>query len=333
MKLGLAYKNFAAYQGISHIGLGVSAQKTAEYLNKRGYDAVVIPAKHNVDVVDAIRKYDFTHMVIMAPWLSGLDVDSMVRHFKKVKFAIISHSNIGFLQADPGALKLFRQYDLIAEEVDNLIVGGNSVTFSEWFASAYQTDTILLPNLYEVDHVEGHPWSGTSLRIGAFGAIRPQKNVVTAAASAMLLARYFRIPIEFNVSTGREDGGGSVVLNAVRQMMFNVPGVELVERHWSDRRDFRRIIHEMDILFQVSYTESFNMVTADGIEEGVPSVTSDAITWVPEHWKAQSDNVFNIAAKAKRLLENRDKEIIHGRAALNRHNDWAFKFWQEFLGE
>jgi hypothetical protein len=32
----------------------------------------------------------------------------------------------------------------------------------------------------------------------------------------------------------------------------------------------------MHLLIQVSYTESFNMVTADGVLEGVPSVTSDA---------------------------------------------------------
>ncbi len=331
-RVGLFYKNFAAHAGISHIGLGVAAQKNAEYLNDRGYDAVVVPAKNNVDVVEAIRKYGFTHVVISAPWLSALDVDTMVRHFKSVQFAIISHSNIGFLQADPGALKLLRQYVLISNDVDNLSVGGNSEIFADWFSKVYDTEKLLLPNLYEVRMSE-KPRCDCSdvLKIGTFGAIRPQKNVMTSAAAAMLLGKMTGRFVEFNVSTGREDGGGNVILNAIRQMMIQVPNVELVERHWSDWREFKRVVRDMDILFQMSYTESFNMVTADGIAEGVPSVTSDAIVWVPNEWRAQSDNVFDIAKVAYRLLEHREKEVKRGQMALQEHNEKGLKYWQEFL--
>ncbi len=331
MKIGLFYKNFAAHAGISHIGLGVAALKNAEYLNARGYDAIVIAAKHNVDVVDAIRKHDLTHVVISAPWLSALDVDTMVRHFSNVKFGIIAHSNIGFLQADPGALSLLRKYVLIANEVPNLFVGGNSFIFADWFSEVYDSDFLLLPNLYEVYEHEHEPVHRDVIRIGTFGAIRPQKNVMTAAAAAMLLSSQMCRPVEFNVSTGREDGGGGVILNAIRQMMIHVPGVELVERHWSNWLEFKRTIRSMDILFQMSYTESFNMVTADGVSEGIPSVTSDAIVWVPDSWKAHADNVFSVADVAAHLLDNRDHEVSKGRKALREHNDKGFTFWKEFL--
>jgi glycosyltransferase involved in cell wall biosynthesis len=331
-RVGLFYKNFAAHAGISHIGLGVAAQKNAEYLNARGYDVTVVPAKNNIDVVEAIREHGFTHVVISAPWLSALDVDTMVRHFKDVQFAITSHSNIGFLQADPGALKLLRQYALISKEVDNLKIGGNSVIFADWFSDIYDVEKLLLPNLYEVYKLE-EPRCGCSkvLRVGTFGAIRPQKNVVTAAAAAMLLGRMTGRQVEFNVSTGREDGGGNVILNAIRQMMIQVPNVELVERHWSNWHEFKRVVRDMDILFQMSYTESFNMVTADGISEGVPSVTSDAIVWVPDEWKAQGDNVFSVAETAHRILKHRDGEVERGMKALKEHNERGLKYWEEFL--
>jgi glycosyltransferase involved in cell wall biosynthesis len=42
----------------------------------------------------------------------------------------------------------------------------------------------------------------------------------------------------------------------------------------------------MNVLINCSYTESFNMVTADGIAEGIPSVVSDAICWAPAYWRA-----------------------------------------------
>ncbi len=331
MKIGLFYKNFAAHAGISHIGLGVSALKNAEYLNARGYDAIVIAAKHNVDVVDAIRKYELTHVVISAPWLSSLDIDTMVRHFTNVKFGIVAHSNIGFLQADPGALQLLRKYVLISREVPNLYVGGNSLIFAKWFSEVYESKFLLLPNLYEVYGRECQEFSRDLIRIGTFGAIRPQKNVMTSAAAAMLLSKHTGRPVEFNVSTGREDGGGGVILNAIRQMMIHVPGVELVERHWSNWIEFKRTVRDMDILFQMSYTESFNMVTADGISEGVPSVTSDAIVWVPESWKAKADDVYSVAAIAEHLLHHREHETREGREALRKHSEVGFAFWQEFL--
>ena len=331
MKLGLFYKNFAAHAGISHIGLGVAAQKNAEYLNKNGYDTVVVPARNNVDIVEAIRKHEFTHVVISAPWLTSLDLYSMVKHFKQVKFGVVSHSNIGFLQADPGALKLLRQYVQISNEVPNLSIGGNSYIFADWFSEVYGGKKLVLPNLYLVHTTNKPHVPDEVIRIGSFGAIRPQKNVMTAAAAAVLLSRVFGKIVEFHVSTGREDGGGSVILNAIRQMMIQVPGVELVERNWSNWVEFKRIIRSMDVLFQVSYTESFNMVTADGVNEGVPTVTSDAITWVPEDWKAHADNVYDVMGVASSLLENRAIEADKGVVALTKHNVEGYGFWKEFL--
>jgi hypothetical protein len=333
MKIGLFYKNFAAHAGISHIGLGVAALKNAEYLILYGgYDAVVVAAKNNIDIVEAIRKYGFTHVIISAPWLSALDVDTMVRHFKDVKFAIISHSNIGFLQADGGALQLLRKYALISKEVPNLFIGGNSLIFARWFSDVYDTPALALPNLYEVgEPVPGKPMESI-IKIGSFGAIRPQKNVMTSAASAMLVARFLGKPVQFHVSTGREDGGGGTILNAIRQMMGQVPGIELIERNWSNWMEFKQSIREMDLLFQMSYTESFNMVTADGISQGVPSVTSNAITWVPGDWVAKADDVFSVMRVAERLLHHRNKAVSEGRDSLTKRNIDSFVLWQQFLG-
>jgi glycosyltransferase involved in cell wall biosynthesis len=331
MKIGLFYKNFAAHAGISHIGLGVSALKNAEYLRHHGYDAHVFAAKHIVDIVDAIRKHELTHVVIAAPWLSALDVDTMVRHFRHVQFGIVSHSNIGFLQADPGALKLLRQYALIAEEVCNLKIGGNSFVFAHWFQEVYGGQLLVLPNLYQLEESKERHQCDDVIRIGSFGAIRPQKNVMTSAAAAVLLARRTGRQVEFHVSTGREDGGGNMILNAIRQMLTQVQGIELVERHWSDWREFKRIVRSMDILFQMSYTESFNMVTADGVNEGVPTVTSDAIVWVPDEWKAKADDVYSVLSVAERLLAHREEEVEKGRKALRHHNQIGFQFWKEFL--
>ena len=78
---------------------------------------------------------------------------------------------------------------------------------------------------------------------------------------------------------GAASPGG--VTDAVRQMLNNLPHVKLVENGWQPWPQFRNTVRHMHLLLQPSYTESFNVVTADGIAEGVPSVVSDAIEWAP----------------------------------------------------
>jgi hypothetical protein len=71
----------------------------------------------------------------------------------------------------------------------------------------------------------------------------------------------------------------------------------------------------MNLLLQPSYTESFNMVTADGVAEGVPSVVSSAIDWAPADWKADVDDTLDIARVGRRLLYD-PLAVRDGRHAL-----------------
>jgi hypothetical protein len=86
----------------------------------------------------------------------------------------------------------------------------------------------------------------------------------------------------------------------------------------------------MHLLLQPSYTESFNMVTADGVAEGVPSVVSHAIDWVPDHWKASMDDVLDIARVGRYLLTD-PYAPQEGLDALKSHNTEGLKAWQAFL--
>ena len=86
----------------------------------------------------------------------------------------------------------------------------------------------------------------------------------------------------------------------------------------ADLAEFRRTVGSMHLLLQPSYTESFNMVTADGVAEGVPSVVSSAIDWAPEDWKADVDDSLEIARVGRRLLYD-PVAACDGRRALLRY--------------
>jgi hypothetical protein len=333
MRLAIFFKDFAHWVRSSCVGLNVAGYTTAKYLRGKGIDAEAFAVRHNVDVVKILDKArhqlrPFTHVVISAPWLTLHDLKSLIRHFHHTKFAVLSHSNIGFLQADPNAIKLFRLYAEFSETVDNFMVGGNNYSFVHWFRAVYNENCVLLPNLYPIGHIHGKRWNSDVLNIGAFGAIRPEKNFMTAAAAALVIQNQLNVPLRLHMSTGG-DGCKSTTLPAIEEMVEGLPSVELIKHDWDSWDRFIKLIGKMDLLLQLSYTESFNMITADGISVGVPSVVSPVIRWAPEQWKAEPDNVVEVAEVGIRLLlENQGHR---GERALNKHNERGFPFWKHFL--
>lgn len=334
----IVYKNFAAHKGISHIGLGVTAATNSKVLKRAGVWTEVLPVTNNIDVVRAIRAardagQPFSHVIISAPWLSTFDLSSMVSAFPEIHFVVASHSNVGFLQADPNGVKLLRQAAALSLGFHNFSVAGNCLRFVRWFETAYKSPAIYLPNLYALDELDrpAARWQGGVLRIGCFGAVRPLKNMMTAAAAALEIATRRQADLELWISGGRSEGGGDLVRRAVGEMFSGLTHARLVDAPWRPWPEFRAIVRTMHLLLQVSYTESFNMVTADGAAEGVPSVVSDAIDWAPRSWRAPVDDASRIAAAALNLLRHPRIAVWLGRRALRAHNREGVEAWKHFF--
>jgi hypothetical protein len=214
----------------------------------------------------------------------------------------------------------------------NFRVAANSQRLATWLTDAYGVPSTWLPNLYHLDHgarTARAPFRGGTLRIGAFGATRPLKNLMTAAGAAVQIASMLRTDAELWMSSGRNEGGGSVT-EAIRQMIQGVRHVRFVESGWQSWPQFRQTVRSMNLLLQPSYTETFNVVTADGVAEGVPSVVSEAIDWAPDGWKARVDDVDHIARVGLKLLDDKSAPR-KGLRALEAWNRGAFRAWREFL--
>ena len=339
VRVALAFKDFAAWLRSSCTGLNVAGFATAEVLKEAGINVSVFPVRHNVDLVNAIDKYKeehgepLTHVIISAPWLSIHDLKALLTNFSYIHFVVLSHSNVGFLQADFEGVRLLRQYIRLRNEYPNLSVGGNSERFVEWLRETFHGDAVLLPNLYPLHRKQMKPVpvvgdAQRTIKIGAFGAVRPQKNFMTAAAAAVSIQRHLRVPVEFHMSTGGEEDGNFTSL-AIEQMLEE-SDVTLIRHPWRYWDDFIEVVGSMDLLIQVSYTESFNMITADGINAGVPSVVSPAISWAPFLWTADPDNAKEVAHVGLSLLRQKDTREL-GISALRAHNEWALSVWRGFL--
>jgi hypothetical protein len=333
MSVILAYKNFAANRNISHIGLGVAAINTAKVLRREGIKSDVWPILSAADLRQRLRDAPATDVIVSAPWIPALELHALANDFPETRFTVNCHSNVGFLQADRNGIKLVREVMELELATHNVHLAGNSRRFCDWIRFAFGAPCVYLPNLYwlDSDPVYRQPFSPGTLRIGVFGATRPLKNLMSAAGAALEIARGLRVPLEFWLSGGRTEGGGDSILGAVREMLSGLPGVTVMVNGWQTWPNFRKTVAHMHLLLQPSYTESFNMVTADGVAEGVASVVSNAIDWAPNDWKANVDDVLDIARVGRRLLFD-SRAAQDGLNALKSYIAEGLASYKRFVG-
>jgi hypothetical protein len=332
IKLKLAYKNFAANRNISHIGLGVAALNTSKCLRASGVHADVWPIVDAADLRRRLAEGGATHVVISAPWVPADDLRRLIIDHPDIRFAVLCHSNVGFLQADANGVRRFGEGMEIERGAHNFHMAGNSSKFATWVQETFGTPCAYLPNMYYLDSLApAHRpvFRGGQLRIGAFGATRALKNLMSAAGASLTIARDLDVDLEFWVNSGRDEGGGGI-LGAIHELFAITRHAKVVQAGWQAWPNHRKTVAQMDLLISCSYTESFNMVTADGIAEGVASVVSDAIDWVPRHWQAPADDVLAIARVGRYLLfdPNAGADGLH---ALERHNSCGLQAWRKYL--
>lgn len=343
----ICYKNFGANRGISHIGLGVSALNISQVLRQAGVWVDVVPILSVADLEQTITQTDalaarraeipLSHVVVSAPWISTTDWQRLIAKYPHIDFAVISHSNVAFLHADPQGTRLLREAMGLQLAWHNFTVAANSLKFACWAFRAYGTEFTYLPNLYNLEHtrsrnLRGRPaYSGGILRIGCFGAMRVLKNHMTAAAAALEIHNRLGVDTEFWINGGRNEGIGiSGILNAMDQMTQGIKGFTMKVTNWESWPQFHATVRNMNLLLQPSFTESYNMCSADGVAEGVPSVTSEAIEWVPESWKANSDDALDIANHGIALLSD-PAAPGEGWNALERQNQVGISSWLRWL--
>jgi hypothetical protein len=132
--------------------------------------------------------------------------------------------------------------------------------------------------------------------VGCFGAIRPMKNQVLQAIAAQRFADRLGKRLVFHINADRLENGGEPVLKSLRAI-FAAGDHELREHPWYDHDAFLGLVLSMDLVCQVSFSETFCIVAADAASEGVPIVCSPEIPWASSLFTADPTNSEDIADK------------------------------------
>src|SRR5580704_3718728 len=154
MHVVLAYRNFAANRAISHIGLGVTALNAAKSIRAEGIEASVWPVTSAADLTNQLRNSPATHVIVSAPWIATGDLARLCADFPDTQFSVNCHSNLGFLQADPSAMRLLREGIDLERCTWNFHVAANCYRLSRWVEAAYSAPCQHLPNMYFLDGIE-----------------------------------------------------------------------------------------------------------------------------------------------------------------------------------
>src|SRR5262249_60076678 len=93
---------------------------------------------------------------LAARWIPTNELELAAAEFREVSWVVVSPSSVGFLAADPHAIRLLRQTADLQLSTHNVFVGGNSPKFTAWATEAWGVNAVCLPNLYNLDETFPH---------------------------------------------------------------------------------------------------------------------------------------------------------------------------------
>lgn len=268
-----------SHNGLS-TGLFNSASFMNEMLNESGIESNLSVVVDNDCIDREVTKYRPTHVIIEALWVVPSKFEILQKLHPNVKWIVRLHSEMPFLANEGIAMSWIAGY----AKHKNVFIGVNAPRMMEevnYFLKS-NSKTIYLPNFYPQDY-KNKKLDKTKeyIDIGCFGAIRPMKNHLVQAIAAVQFADHIGKKLRFHINSGRTEMKGEPVLHNLIGMFEELKqyGHELVHHTWAPREEFLKTCANMDIGLQVSFSETFNIVCADLISQGVPIVGSSEIPW------------------------------------------------------
>ncbi len=320
MRVLLIYRNkHYGKAGVAALGLGVNCRHTLSVLKRLGISACAEAVWTPSDIHIVVAKHSPDYAIIEAPWVSTDEILNICKTYPNTHFLIRCHSNLAFLQVEPGAINLIRETILYSESMLNLNMASNSKNFCDFIEQTYHGQCVYLPNLYDMERVERKRIviPNHVLKCGSFSAIRLQKNLITGAGASLLLARRLGLDLEFHMISDGTSGGKAEVAQAIQNLFTGLSWAKVIVHPWKPWPLFRRIVADMNIAFHLSSTETFSISTADCLAECVPVVGSAAIDWLPPSWIANLDDPGEAASVGSNILHDYRTPDIGLRALRN----------------
>jgi len=336
------------YNATIHSALGMSTglYNSAKFMNDMLIDQGI---ESRMEVVEDYNKIDRqvhlykpTHVIIEAIWVIPQKFVDLQRLHPNVKWIIRLHSEMPFLAGEGMAMDWIGDYS----GFKNLIIGVNAPRMMEeikiylkhrnsWTDEQVNERIIYLPNYYPQQYVTKKlDKNKDTIDISCFGAVRPLKNHLLQAIAAIGFADQIGKKLRFHINAGRiEMQGGPVIKNLKNVFQqINGKGHELVNHEWRPREEFLELCRQMDIGLQCNLSETFNIVGADLISQGIPLIGNhDEIPWAVEHFSADPNDSQNIIEKLHLAYNWSYLNVKTQQWSLTHYTNKTAKIWSKYF--
>lgn len=287
-------------------GLFNSARLVNEMLQDNDIISNIEVANDNNDIDRLVTKHKPDICVIEAYWVVPEKFAILSKLHPDITWVIRIHSEVPFWATEGMAMDWTLKYleypnVVLAPNAKRLFHDVKTVLSGKYDRETIDKKVIYLPNCYplhKIHHI--HKEVSCVLNVGCFGAIRPLKNQLIQAIAAIEYADKHHKELHFHINGNRVEGHGDPVLKNLRLLFKHSKKHKLVEHAWQPHKQFLEILSKMDIGLQVSFTESFNIITADMLAVGVPVVTSPEVAWISRLFQAEPTQTDSIVAAMER---------------------------------
>jgi hypothetical protein len=205
---------------------------------------------------------------------------------------------------------------------------------NQWSEEKTAEQIFYLPNYYPQEYkTKEYQINKEHIDIGCFGAVRPLKNHLLQAIAALKFADHIGKKLHFHINSGRIEMKGEPVLNNLRSVFqqLHSHGHALIQNEWTPREEFLTLCEKMDIGLQVSISETFNIVGADIISQGVPFVGCIEIPWFDETYAARAQYSEEIY-RALLLTHNWPQHNVKSnQRRLTEYTNQTCNIWLEYF--
>ena len=330
----------------THVGLSTGLYNSAKFMNDMLTDHGV---KSHLEVVEDYNRIDKfvtlhrpTHVIIEAIWVIPQKFAVLQKLHPTVTWVIRVHSETPFLAGEGMAFDWLADYSAFR----NIVLAINAPRMMEdikiflqhknnWTDEQTRKKVIYLPNYYPQTYTSKLlNTNKDTIDISCFGAIRPLKNHILQAIASIGFADQIGKKLRFHVNAGRIEMQGGPVIKNLKSIFQQIHGRghELVNHLWRPREEFLELCANMDIGLQCNLSETFNIVGADLISQGVPLIgNADEIPWAVKEFSADPNSSRDIIEKLHLAYKFPKLNAETHQHALSHYTDNTAKIWTKYF--
>jgi hypothetical protein len=311
-------------------------------LKDQGIESNLEIAIDNNCIDRLVNKHKPTHVIIEALWVVPTKFSVLCKLHPNVTWIIRLHSEMPFMAGEGMAMDWLGDYS----GFKNILIGVNAPRMcgevgvylqsrNNWTDAETAKRVVYMPNYYPQNYVtKKFDRNKEHVDIACFGAIRPLKNHLLQAFAALDFANQIGKKLHFHVNAGRIEMNGSPVINNLKGLFQQLAGTghEMINHQWRPREEFLKLCSEMDIGLQVSFSETFNIVGADLISQGVPLIgTNEEIPWAVNAFCANPVNSEDITAKLLQAYKYPWVNVKAHQWSLKSYTSQTVKIWNKLF--